>query len=139
MIPTTQTVLHDPDNGKHGNCLSAVLASLLHYPIDDVPLFINPDTWVKDLNAWLRPKGLAYLQMSLPEGYMERSGVEGCYHEISGESPRSNDVWHACVGLDGVVTFDPHPDNTGIKPTEVVAGLFVALRPWEVARHNLAL
>ncbi len=34
MKPTKQTVLHDPANGKHGNCLSAVLASLLHLPIE---------------------------------------------------------------------------------------------------------
>ena len=26
MTPTKQTVLHDPANGLHGNCLSAVLA-----------------------------------------------------------------------------------------------------------------
>ena len=41
MIPTTQTILHDPDNGKIGNCLSAVLASLLHLPIELVPLCIG--------------------------------------------------------------------------------------------------
>ena len=62
MKPTKQTILHDPAKGLHGNCLSAVLASLLHLPIEDVPLFITPETWVKDLNAWLRPFGLAYLR-----------------------------------------------------------------------------
>lgn len=56
MKPTKQTVLHDPANGKHGNCLSAVLASLLHLPIEDVPVFSEPHPkWQQDLNEWLRP------------------------------------------------------------------------------------
>jgi hypothetical protein len=51
MKPTKQTVLHDLSNNQHGNCLSAVLASLLHIPIGDVPLFVTPETWVKDLKG----------------------------------------------------------------------------------------
>lgn len=138
MKPTKQTILHDPENGKHGNCLSAVLASLLHLPIEVVPVFSNPDTWLRDLNLWLRPKGLAFLQISFPDGWLAQCGVEGCYHEVSGGSPRSNDVCHACVGVDGTVVFDPHPDNTKLVGT-LVHGMFVALRPWEVSRTNTEL
>jgi hypothetical protein len=50
MIPVKQTVLHDPANGKVGNCFSAVLSSLLHIPIEDIPMFQDPLNWIKDLN-----------------------------------------------------------------------------------------
>ena len=34
-----QTIEHDPESGNWGNCFSAVLASLLDIPIEDVPVF----------------------------------------------------------------------------------------------------
>lgn len=135
MIPTKQTTLHDPANGKHGDCMSAVIASLLHLPIEQVPLFINPGTWVRDLNAFLRPYGLAYLTIEDARNWLEQAGIEGCYHEVGGATQRSSEVMHACVGVDGIPLFDPHPDNTGLT-TVVASGLFIALRPWEVADFN---
>ena len=136
MKPTKQTVLHDPANGKHGNCLSAVLASLLHLPIEDVPVFSEPHPkWQQDLNEWLRPFGLAYLQIGRFDEWCAEVGVKGCHHEVAGPTKRSNDVLHACVGVDGVPVFDPHPDDTGL--TEVQSsGVFIALEPWRVLTHN---
>jgi len=135
MNPIKQTILHDPDNGLHGNCLSAVLASLLHLDISDVPLFITPGTWVKDMNKWLRPFGLAYCMVEDFDCHIEAYGIQGMYHEIAGNTQRSNDVLHACVAKDGEVIFDVHPDNTGL--TEITChGFFIALRPWEVAHIN---
>ncbi len=129
MTPTKQTILHDPANGLHGNCLSAVLASLLHLPIEDVPLFIDPVTWVKDLNAWLRPFGLAYCMVEDFECHIDAYGIDGLWHEVSGNTSRSKDVIHACVAKDGELVFDPHPDNTGL--TKITChGFFIALEPW---------
>jgi hypothetical protein len=132
MIPTTQTALHDPDNGVIGNCLSAVLASLLHLPIELVPLFANNETWAKDLNVWLRPYGLAYIQFN-PEFKQSLAdyGIQGLHHEVAGPSPRFADVLHACVGLDCEMAFDPHPSRDGLLALETY-GVFVALEPWRM-------
>lgn len=132
MNPTEQTILHDPDNGKHGNCLSAVLASLLHVDIEVIPVFSNPDTWIVDLNRWLRTYGLAYV--TLPNFDLAAFGISGLFHEIAGNTSRSTDVPHACVAVDGKVTFDPHPSAAGLRSVDSY-GIFVALRPWEMANR----
>lgn len=134
MKPTKQTVLHDPANGKHGNCLSAVLASLLHLPIEIIPVFSDPDRWVKDLNAWLRPYGLAYLSFPV-EGFdkvLTTFGIEGMHHEIYGTTKRFADVNHACVAEDGRVVFDPHPSDDGLNDAVEGCGIFIALEPWKL-------
>jgi hypothetical protein len=130
MNPTYQTVLHDPENGQHGNCLSAVVASLLHLPIEDVPLFIAP-TWQNDLNAFLRPFGLGYLQVGDFERWAEETGIKRCFHEAAGPSPRRDDILHACVGIDGKVVFDPHPGAEGLNTVQT-CGIFIALQPWRM-------
>lgn len=132
MIPTTQTVLHDPANGKIGNCLSAVLASLLHLPIELVPVFSDDVTWAKELNAWLRPYGLAYIHFG--QGFRQSLsdfGIEGLHHEVAGPSPRLADTLHACVGLDCELVFDPHPSRDGLKSLDT-HGVFIALEPWRM-------
>lgn len=136
MIEVTQTVLHDPDNGVNGNCFSAVLASLLHLPIEQVPLFVSPD-WRKKLNAWLRPFGLAYIEIVSIDGDFPSLGIEGCYHEVSGLSPRFPDTLHSCVGHDGSVLFDPHPAKEAVART-TGHGFFIALEPWRWAEKLTA-
>ncbi len=131
MIEVKQTVLHDPANGQHGNCLSAVLASLLHVPIEAVPVFSEPG-WQRELNQWLSQFGLAYLDVLDFGEFAAALGISGCYTGISGNTQRSADVLHACVALDGRAVFDPHPDNTGLTKVNA-CGLFIALRPWEAA------
>lgn len=131
MKPTTQTILHDPENGLHGNCFSAVLASLLHLPIESIPVFSDREDWRKEVNDFLRPYGLAYMIVSDFDTYCEENGISGCHHEIAGFTKRSADVWHACVAADGNLIFDPHPSRDGL--TEAKAhGLFIALRPWRL-------
>ena len=135
MKPMKQTILHDPSNGQHGNCLSAVLASLLHLPIETVPVFSDTDHWLKDLNAWLRPHGLAYLSFPDPAFNLTLSnfGIIGLHHEIGGMSTRWKDVGHSCVAEDGLVMFDPHPSNDGLNAGVESSGIFVALEPWKWA------
>lgn len=133
MIPITQTVLHDPASGLHGNCLSAVLASLLHLPIESIPVFSDPDRWLKDLNAWLRQHGLAYLWFQDKEfsRILEEFGIEGLHHEISGKTTRFSDYSHACVAEDGRLVFDPHPSRDGLNAGVEGCGVFIALEPWK--------
>jgi hypothetical protein len=132
MTPTKQTILHDPENGLHGNCFSAVLASLLHLPIETIPVFSDPDHWVKDLNAWLRPHGLAYLSFPDPafSHTLSNFGIEGLHHEIGGMTTRWKDVGHSCVAEDGRLVFDPHPSDDGLNAGVETNGIFVALAPW---------
>jgi hypothetical protein len=137
MIPVKQTILHDPANGLHGNCLSAVLASLLHMPIEHVPVFTKPHTWTRDLNAWLKQFGLCYWLIT-PESFIDmckHHGVSQCHHEVGGPSKRHNDVDHACVGRDGAVVFDPHPSNEGLGEVTSI-GIFIALDPWRLAEKH---
>lgn len=135
MLPTKQTILHDPANGLQGNCLSAVLASLLHLPIDDIPVFKTPETWVRELNLWLRPFGLAYCMVADFDCHIDAYGITGLWHEVSGNTARSADVTHACVALDGNLVFDPHPSDTGL--TELTChGFFIVLEPWTHASRS---
>ncbi len=129
-----QTVLHDPENGKHGNCLSAVLAGLLHLPIETVPVFKDTETWRKELNAWLLPYGLAYFSLTGPVAEMcERDGIRGMHYEAAGWSPRFKDAMHACIGLDGRVVFDPHPGGDGFDVEQIVEhSLLVCKEPWRM-------
>ena len=48
-----QTIEHDPEKGNCGNCFSAVLASLLDIPIEDVPVF-SGEGWLLRVNEFLR-------------------------------------------------------------------------------------
>jgi hypothetical protein len=135
--PIKQTKLHDPANGVHGNCLSAVLSALLHIPIDAVPTFSDTDHWLKDLNAWLRQYGLAFLSFPAA-GFQETLaafGIKGLHHEIGGMTQRFTDVGHSCVAKDGQLVFDPHPSNDGLNASIDTHGVFIALRPWEVAHE----
>ena len=132
MIFVDQTILHDPENGQHGNCLSAVLASLLHLDIKNIPIFTAPyPQWQVDLNTWLRQYDLAYIQLVDFKTYCNDVGIEGCYHEIAGTTERFNDVLHACVGINGELTFDPQIDRSGLKEI-VSSGIFIALKPWKI-------
>lgn len=132
MIPTTQTILHDPANGKIGNCLSAVLASLLHLPIELVPVFADEKTWAQDLNSWLRPYELAYIQFDA--GFYQTLidyGIKGLHHGVAGPSPRHADTLHACVGMDCEQVFDPHPSRAGLI-SQSTCGVFITLQPWKM-------
>ena len=132
MIPTKQTILHDPANGVHGNCFSAVLASLLHVDISTVPVFTDPKSWQRQVNDWLRPFGVAFMQLSgVPDACGELA-IMGMHHEKCGNTQRSNEVLHSVVAVDGEAIFDPHPDASGLV-NEVTCGVFLSLEPWRVA------
>ncbi len=130
MRLTKQTVLHAPEKGEHGNCFSAVLATLLHLPIENIPVWTAPyPQWQQEVNAWLRPYGIAYMQVSDFAAYCETVGITGCHTELGGTSPRNANVEHAMVAIDGVPVFDPHPSDAGVSEIHA-AGVFILLKPW---------
>ena len=123
-----QTVEHDPDNGKIGNCFSASLSSLLHLPIESIPTFTGPD-WTKAVNEFLEPYGLAYVTILTNPAMMTDMGIKGLHHEAEVPSLHPQAQAHSCVAIDGEVMFDP--GATTREHYEVLSyGLFVVLRPW---------
>jgi hypothetical protein len=117
MLPQDQEVLSDPTKGIMGDCARAVIASLLELPIADVPNFAQ----LSNNNVLgfygLVDKFLAdhryEMQWHRNPIYFLKPGID-VYHYISGRSPRIKDGWHAVVGLNGKIFFDPHPSRSGL-------------------------
>lgn len=125
--------MHPIEQREDGDCLRAVLASLLHVPLDDVPRFKGND-WQVELNRWLAPLGLAYVQIKNFRSWAIELGIVGCHHELTGHAKRDLRKLHATVGIDGRTAHDPDPSRRGLAD-EHYSGLLVALRPWEVAQR----
>lgn len=136
-----QSILHDPPS-SYGNCFSAMLAGLLRIPLEHVPHFSDPrvtseDNWRKEVNAWLCPMGLAMMDgIDLSAEDWKVYGTDGCWHILTGASPRNPTVSHAIAGKDGADAWDPHPSQDGLSGDARWSCLFVALRPWEVASRR---
>jgi len=133
IVLVDQTVLHDPERGKTGNCFSAVLSSLLDVPVEDIPVFAEHDDWLPRLQKWLKQYGLCFLSIGADSEWLERIGVSGLHHDLAGKSPRHEGVHHATVGKDGVLLFDPHPSKQGIGD-DVSIGALAVLEPWKHAK-----
>lgn len=123
MTPQTQEFLHMPEIGQYGDCQRAVIASLLDLPMSKVPHFIqiannDPAMFWEELQKFCRSKGYVYLATDVPAYAWGDDG--DVYHEISGPSPRGNGVFHAVVGKNGQIAFDPHPSRAGLagEPSE---------------------
>lgn len=119
MTPVKQEFIHKPEIGQYGDCQRAVIASLMDLPMSEVPHFLRdakgePSAFWEGLQKFLKTHGCAYFTVPARCGAAFYGLDDGVYHEISGPSPRGNGVFHAVVGLDGQVVFDPHPDGTGL-------------------------
>jgi len=116
-----QSVMHDPANGKYGNCQSACLATILCVDIDSVPHKnedINGEEQDKMFNEWLASFGLMILHMDIQPDWFEWQrkyvGAGDIYHFIFGMTERG--TYHSVVGKNGAVFHDPHPSKTGLLP-----------------------
>jgi hypothetical protein len=124
MTPVDQLVMHDPDNGRFGDCMRACIASLLDLPAEEVPHFLfdncENDVFNKRLNDFLALHDLCYMAF-LPwdlQEHINGSGIGGeVYHIINGPSVRGP-WWYAVVGCNGKVVHDPHPDRAGLAEGE---------------------
>lgn len=121
MIPVMQQIRHDPDNGQHGDCQRAVIASLLEKDIEEVPHFNEggPEDHIffERLDAYLLTQGylrftsayscdLATILLSL------KCANRGIFVMLGGNSPRG--FSHVVIAADGEIVHDPHPDGGGI-------------------------
>jgi len=104
-IPVTQT-----RTGPEGNCMSATLASILEIPIWEVPELGGDEEFLENIQKFLEPRGLYYVQVKPDDPVLETAFQRGeVYHTVEGVSPRGG--MHACVGLNGSILWDPHPND----------------------------
>lgn len=124
VTPVYQTIFGSP----HGNCVSAVIASILDLPISTLPNFIEEHdkqsrSLVGVVEDFLSSRGLKLIRVEFAEDSpLDRAYVG--YNEyvvLCGLSPRSTSgkkMYHAVVGKTKGYGFDivhdPHPDNTGL-------------------------
>lgn len=123
MIPVDQQVLHDPTKGLFGDCLSAVIASLLNLSVDDVPNFAqitknDPYDFWEEVQKFCHSKGYVYMASSKENLMISYSEHGDVYHAISGPSPRGVGVNHVVVGKNGRIVHDPHPSRAGLAGSE---------------------
>lgn len=110
MIPQDGTKRHG--NGSRGNCLQAVVATLLSLPLSEVPSFENlpAGTWKGALAQFVAQHGLT-LNMSYvpPPANTPHIGIGP--HAKAG-------VRHAVVMKDGQLLHDPHRARLGLRAIE---------------------
>lgn len=122
MTPVDQDRFYDPSKPvgeQRGNCLSAVIASLLNLPLAVVPNFVQIDVdggenWYAHLLRFLNERGWLLIG-----GDYDGGPKPGEFYLCSGPSPRGNGIHHIVVYQDGALAHDPHPDRTGLLGVEV--------------------
>ncbi len=124
MDPVMQTQFWDPKappEKQRGNCLTAVVASLLELPIEAVPNFVQDhvDTdgvkdWWHEMHAFVAEHGheFKYIRVSPESSWPEPEPGE--FYTVTGVSPRDPAIHHIVIYRDGKMVHDPHPDGTGI-------------------------
>jgi hypothetical protein len=138
MIPVTQTKLYSDTGGHHGNCLAAVLASLLEIPLWMVPEFEGMiarrnEYWLDRVVEWVSrmfkedfhydsPANIHDNHIPLPEFYIAR-----------GQSPRGMD--HAVIFSNGKLVHDPHPLGGGIGEVTMIYWIDQAATGGRDKRH----
>ena len=121
MTPVFQTINHDPDNNKYGNCMQAVFASMLDLPLDDVPHFMANNPSVDELwpivKSWLATQGYALFTICFTSRlddiqYFMKEHNDGIYYILNGKSPRG--FCHNVIGMGNSIVHDPNPEGGGI-------------------------
>ncbi len=127
MTPVTQTMFYEPDvepEKQRGNCVTAVVASLLDLPIEEVPNFVQDEVEHEDdfdyywWNCVLRfvkkhNHGVYYVQ-GRPEQTHFPLPEPDEFYLVSGPSPRDPRIHHIVIFQNGEMVWDPHPDRTGL-------------------------
>ena len=109
-----QEMLHDPANGKHGDCVRAVVRTLLQKDLEDAPHPINLKTgdWNDEWLDYLDENNIEIRYHFLREDKDDSHIPEICM--ASGMTERG--VNHAVVydRINQKVIHDPHPSRAGL-------------------------
>lgn len=145
MIPVHQTKFYDPDappDQQRGNCLTAVVASLLELPIDAVPNFVQDDVdhgnedpewnWWTRMHRFVQSHGHAITVLRVKPEQEFPDPEPGEHYAVIGISPRDPRIHHIVIYRDGQMVHDPHPDGTGL--VEITDEWHWSLRPLPVSR-----
>lgn len=122
-----QTILGRGPDFKEpaGNCMQAVLATVLGRSLETVPHFLEQWSdieWWSQCNAWLiEHHAVALIHLNAGDW-----PVPPVLHLMVGKTVRGSD--HVVVGFGGVCIFDPHPSDDGLVTIEAHE-LFVAQTP----------
>lgn len=126
MIYRKQTIRHDPDAGRYGDCFRTCLACLMDLEPQDVPHFMDlneypyedmGDLWAC-VDRWLIRYGLVRATFAIPAESVEpvltmmRNHNPAVPYMLCGQSPRGTDHEVICQG--GGIIHDPHPDGGGL-------------------------
>lgn len=124
MTPVIQEYPVDLNGGQRGDCVRAVIASLLDLHLADVPHFVQIDAdggpnWWEHITGWLHARGLALYAVDPSVPHL--APIPGEHYWVSGGSPRGfftgPEVFsclHAVVYRDEQLAHDPHPDGGGV-------------------------
>jgi hypothetical protein len=115
MIPVFQTIISDPNNNIHGNCMGACLASIMELSINVVPKFQDMgQNWFQPFWDFLAEHGYTFHGTGKPENVeVYDKGIDG-YYVVNGDSPRGFTRGHSVVYYKGKMVHDPHPEGTGL-------------------------
>lgn len=131
MKPVDQAIT----NSNNGDCFRACIASLLEFPLERVPNFMDakPEEWFEDCAHWCMRRGFNIVDWHISEA--ERvAWILGGYYIASGPGPRG--CLHSVVYLNGEMVHDPHISRDGIDEITHVT-LLVPLNPAGIARPRL--
>ena len=128
MIPVLQDSFYDadvPPEQQRGNCLSAVVASLIEVPLNTVPNFVQNNVdhegdptwdWWNCMLDFVKESGfeMRYLRIENDDRSTFPPPSEGEFYAVSGISPRNSKIYHIVIYQDGKMVHDPHPSQAGL-------------------------
>ena len=110
----------------HGNCMQAVVASLFELELDDVPNFIEMESWGLVMHKFYNERG--YEPCTIARHRHENTeflkkvakfdgGING-YLYATVKSQTFDDIWHAVVvDTDLNIVHDPNPNQLALNLT----------------------
>lgn len=111
-------VMQTITRGPHANCMNACLASYFSIEIDKTPKFKNDYNWHRILRKWLKPYGMGFATVDVPNEEFFIAELADGYQIVCGESHRG--MLHATIYHNGKLWHDPHPSGLGLaKVTQV--------------------
>jgi hypothetical protein len=118
MTPVYQDMFFEPgkkEKDQRGNCLSAVVASLLDLPLRAVPNFVEIDALGGPNWWWHMNKYLELMNKEMVH-FRPRNPPMGVYYTMSGLSKRATDyaqIHHIVIFKNGKLVHDPVPGGDG--------------------------